>query len=142
MSREIATLDDVEAVVEGKGGTMLRRARFGRVNVRCHAGHIRSARETDVVYQDHWCKKCGPLPLFTIEDMKQFAARKGGECLSDEYLGLMVKLAWKCEAGREWRSTPCKVLYQGDWCNCFDCSREILEPQPKRPCLGNSPGSS
>lgn len=52
---------------------------------------------------------------YTIEDMREKASLRGGECLSDEYLNTHTKLQWKCGKGHIFYATPSKIL-KGRWC--------------------------
>jgi len=47
--------------------------------------------------------------------MQQFAKRKGGKCLSEEYINAKTKLEWECRKGHRWFATPDNVT-RGTWC--------------------------
>ena len=51
----------------------------------------------------------------TIEDMKNIAKGRGGECLSDKYVNSATNLKWKCKEGHEWQATPSNIK-KGKWC--------------------------
>ena len=51
----------------------------------------------------------------TIEQMKEIAKSRGGECLSDEYLNVKIQIKWQCSKGHNWMATPDKVK-RGSWC--------------------------
>lgn len=59
-----------------------------------------------------------------IEDMRQAAKFRGGECLSDhmEKGDLYTKLLWRCHDGHEFYASPYTVIKAGHWC------KECLEP--------------
>ena len=57
-----------------------------------------------------------------IGEMKAFAEKKDGACLTDVYLGLSNKLTWKCKDGHIWSATPGNVIFNGSWCPV--CSRK------------------
>ena len=60
----------------------------------------------------------------TIQDMKEIARKRGGECLSTEYKNGKTKLKWRCSCGYEWEATPENIKY-GKWCpTCGIKSRE------------------
>lgn len=70
----------------------------------------------NLVHSNSWCPECyGNKPL-TIEDMRELAASRGGECLSEKYEGNKVNLTWKCADGHEWGAVPGNVKNHGSWC--------------------------
>jgi hypothetical protein len=60
------------------------------------------------------------LVKLTIQDMQVLALRKGGTCISNEYVNAKTKLDWKCAEGHEWDATP-NSIQRGSWCPV--CSR-------------------
>ena len=56
------------------------------------------------------------LQKVTIEDCKEIARQRKGECLSIEYVNANTKLKWKCEHGHEWETTPSSVKNGKSWC--------------------------
>lgn len=52
----------------------------------------------------------------TIEEMKQLAIGRGGECLSKTYKNLLTKLKWKCAEGHIWEARPHGIKYNNTWC--------------------------
>lgn len=59
----------------------------------------------------------------TIEDMREIAKLRGGECLSRVYTDSRTKLRWRCSKGHAWRAVPHNVR-RGDWCQ--QCHLEKL----------------
>lgn len=59
-----------------------------------------------------------PIGELNIEDMKQAAAFRGGECLSETMVpgGLYTDLRWRCAQGHEFTANPYAVLFAGHWC--------------------------
>lgn len=53
-----------------------------------------------------------------IEDMREAAAFRGGECLSQTMVkgDLYTRLLWKCHDGHEFYAIPYTVLKAGHWC--------------------------
>ncbi|MCK4614147.1 MAG: hypothetical protein KAU14_05020, partial [Thermoplasmata archaeon] len=68
-------------------------------------GHIKSGQ---------WCPYCAGR-YQTIEDMREIAESRGGECLSKEYVNSKTKLKWRCSEGHEWEAVPSSVK-SGTWC--------------------------
>lgn len=54
-------------------------------------------------------------PKYTLSDMKTIAAENEGRCLSREYKGFNVPLAWQCKRGHTWDMMP-DVIKNGAWC--------------------------
>ncbi len=52
---------------------------------------------------------------YTIDDMRELAESRGGQCLSTEFSGIGSKLTWRCWFGHEWEATPVCVT-AGHWC--------------------------
>ncbi len=72
---------------------------------------------------DHGYDESKPKSELTIEDMKQAAAFRGGECLSEKMTkgDLKTKLRWKCGCcGAEFDASPNLILLGGHWCpECY-----------------------
>lgn len=58
------------------------------------------------------------LPIKSkLQEMKDIAAEKGGDCISTAYLGNAEKLSWKCKQGHVWKATPQAIKKcKGIWC--------------------------
>lgn len=59
-----------------------------------------------------------PKSELDINDMKQAAKFRGGECLSDTMVkgDIHTKLKWRCAFGHEFEASPTLVLLGGHWC--------------------------
>lgn len=56
----------------------------------------------------------------TIDEVRADAARHGGRCVSDAYVGSLALMEWECGEGHRWRATAHSVR-QGHWCKrCAD----------------------
>ena len=51
---------------------------------------------------DAWCPQCYGNVLMTLDECKDVAISKGGECLSTEYVNSQTKMKWKCSEGHVW----------------------------------------
>jgi len=85
----------------------------------CQAGHEWQALPNSVV-QGAWCPKCAVMQnaaarRLSITDMKDFAQKRGGKCLSTTYHNIAIKLEWKCSKGHRWTATPNNTR-RGEWC--------------------------
>jgi hypothetical protein len=85
----------------------------------CDKGHIWEATP-DSVKRGHWCPICAITirankQKSTIEQMRELATKRGGKCLSQEYINTNTKLEWKCSKGHTWWARPSDVV-QNKWC--------------------------
>lgn len=52
----------------------------------------------------------------TIEEMRALATKRGGKCLSNNYINAHSKLRWQCNKGHIWEATPHAVKNSKTWC--------------------------
>jgi hypothetical protein len=81
----------------------------------CEQGHQWKSSPNPILYQGTWCPKCGGNARRTIEEMREVALSRGGDCLSKEYHGAHKKLLWQCSKGHSWSASPTSVV-SGSWC--------------------------
>jgi len=65
------------------------------------------------------------LPIYSyskIKEMQEIAEKRGGNCLSTEYIDSRTKLQWQCKEGHVWWALPSCVKY-GDWCRICGMKR-------------------
>lgn len=86
----------------------------------CDVGHQWEASPASILYQKTWCPKCAGVVKKTIEEMRELAIKKGGECLSTQYLGARVPLSWKCSEGHNWEAAPVNITSRKSWCPYCD----------------------
>ncbi|HQH62924.1 MAG TPA: NAD(P)-dependent oxidoreductase [Clostridiales bacterium] len=72
----------------------------------------------EVTLLDHGYDESKPVAQLDIEDMRQAARFRGGECLSDSMQkgDLFTPLRWKSARGNEFEMSPNLVLKGGHWC--------------------------
>ena len=81
-----------------------------------------SHNSEEYVLLDHGYDENKPKELFTIEDMQQAAAFRGGKCLgiADNQSATAslwdTLLEWECAEGHRFTATPRLVLLGGHWC--------------------------
>ena len=69
----------------------------------------------------------------TTQHLQKIAKARGGELLSNEYLGQKTPLKWKCANGHNFTMAPTFVLYRHSWCKyctkytCEEKCRFIFE---------------
>lgn len=104
--------------VQEKGGALVETPLAGAktLKIRCAKGHEWQPRVGHLAHSHSWCPMCYGNVAHTIEDMRQLAKSRGGDCLSDTYLGLMRHLTWACSEGHRWDATPNNVKCHGSWC--------------------------
>ena len=70
------------------------------------------------VLLDHGYDETKPRTEWTIEDMRQAAAFRGGKCLSEsmEKGDFRTPLEWQCQFGHRFKASPALVLLGGHWC--------------------------
>lgn len=76
-----------------------------------------------------------PFQELTIEDMKEFANFRGGDCLSEEMIkgDIITPLTWKTSDGEEFRASPASVVLGGHW------GKPITEAELRESYGGNLP---
>lgn len=67
---------------------------------------------------NHGYNESKPKSELDINDMKQAAEFRGGQCLSDNMVNgdLYTKLKWKCGHNHVFEASPALVLLGGHWC--------------------------
>ncbi|MFW2504162.1 NAD-dependent epimerase/dehydratase family protein [Clostridium diolis] len=85
---------------------------------------------------DHGYDENKPKSELDINDMKQAAKFRGGECLSQSMVkgALYTKLKWRCAFGHEFEASPALVLLGGHWCpDCLPAPWNYDEEAKKNP---------
>jgi hypothetical protein len=89
--------------------------RSTKLSFECAHGHQWLVLPATIIYEKTWCKKCAGLAQLGLDDMKQWAIERGGECLSSSYKGRESKLLWTCSLGHEFKYSP-RMIQRGAWC--------------------------
>ncbi len=63
----------------------------------------------------------------TIEDLRAFAASRGGECLGEAYEGDDVLHGWRCAKGHTFEASPTRLVMGGYWCP--ECAPRFGHPE-------------
>lgn len=61
-------------------------------------------------------KRDDAMRKYTIGDMQDAARLRDGKCLSQEFLGLLIKLKWQCKEGHIWEELPKRIIEEKSWC--------------------------
>lgn len=119
-SRDRKGLQRLQAAAQKHGGECLASAFIGvnhKYPFRCANGHTWEALGSRILRGENWCRRCHSDRIrLTLEDMRQAAAARGGECLSTEYHTYTTHYHWRCARGHSWRTTFAKIR-QGHWCS-------------------------
>lgn len=66
----------------------------------------------------------GRTRALNIEEMRELAKSRGGQCLSTEYVNAQTKLKWRCgTCTYEWEATPNSIKSQSTWCP--RCAKQV-----------------
>ena len=49
--------------------------------------------------------------------MQELGRKKGGKCLSTDYVNNKQKLKWQCKKGHVWEATPDTIKNKNRWCS-------------------------
>nr|QBK85886.1 MAG: uncharacterized protein LCMAC101_04810 [Marseillevirus LCMAC101] len=94
---------------------------------RCSKGHEWNGLLENIRLQNTWCRKCDVINRSnSIEDAQRLAKKRGGKCLSTEYVNAEKHLKWKCKEGHVWE-TAYACVRDGKWCP--ECGSKKLSLQ-------------
>lgn len=107
----------------------------------CAHGHHWQAPPVTVIHGT-WCNVCARNQRLDLQALRNIAASRGGDCLSQTYTNERTALAWYCAAGHRWLATPGKVK-RGSWCaKCASLRRRSKWTHLKSGQPAHSEGSS
>lgn len=116
----------LQTAANAKGGECLSEAYRGadhKYKWGCARGHVWAARSRHVL-RGSWCPICAGRFENPLETLQGMAREKGGECLTDVYLGIRNRYKWRCAKGHEWVTSGTHIR-SGTWCPY--CSGRVLE---------------
>jgi hypothetical protein len=119
----------MNALAREKGGLCLSSQYINnrtKLKWQCKEGHVWESRPSDI-QSGYWCRKCGLVLAAnkrraSIEDMKELARKKGGNCISENYINSQTKLKWQCKEDHVWEAKP-NCISRGQWCPY--CSKNV-----------------
>lgn len=112
------TIEEMQNIAKERRGECLSDSYINnrtRLMWRCSEGHEWEAIPSNIL-KGHWCPYCAGIGKSSIKDMQKIAQKRGGECLSNEYVDSLTKLKWRCSKGHEWEATPNNVKNNKTWC--------------------------
>ncbi|MDM5332136.1 hypothetical protein QUF56_02635 [Ureibacillus composti] len=127
--------NELVQIAEAKNGKLLSQYYNGareELKWSCEKGHTWWAAPTNIK-SGSWCHVCRNERIgdakrkYTIEDLKDFAKTKGGECLSTMFKNVMEPIEWRCADGHTWK-TAFNVVKNGGWCpHCAGNVKKTIE---------------
>ncbi len=125
------TIEECKEFAISKGGeclsTMYKNSQ-AKMLWKCSENHEWESIFNSIKNMDSWCPYCARKAKLTIEQCKEFAISKGGECLSEIYKNNRTKMLWKCSEGHEWESTFNDIKDKGNWCpRCGGTAKLTIE---------------
>ncbi|MBU0532993.1 hypothetical protein KKB44_05875 [Candidatus Micrarchaeota archaeon] len=117
----------MQNLAKKQGGKCLSK-KYGDITTKlkwqCKKGHVWYAIASNIKHKGRWCPHCkGGVKYQDINDMRELARKKGGDCLSLRYINSKTRLKWRCADSHTWWSTPHNI--QKHWCPT--CSQNISE---------------
>lgn len=112
------TIEDCKEFAKSKNGECLSeeyKNNKTKMLWKCSENHQWMANFDSIKNNKSWCPNCAGLAPLTLNECKEYAQRKGGECLSEEYKNCMTKMKWKCSSGHEWMARFNDIKF-GQWC--------------------------
>lgn len=94
---------------------------------KCSVGHTWEAR-ADMVKRGNWCPYCSKKIKYTLEYCREIAKKRGGDCISKEYINSQNLMKWICAKGHTWENTFSGILNSRQWCpHCYGNVRHTIE---------------
>lgn len=115
--RQKLSIDEMILLAKTKKGKCLSRSYVNnstKLEWQCECGYTWWATPNHIK-NGTWCPRCSGQLKPTIANMRDIASRRGGKCLSDEYINAHTKLEWECVSGHTWSASPTNIK-QGKWC--------------------------
>ncbi len=117
------TIEELQGIAESKGGKCLSTEYMGLNKKYLFEDKDGNQWETTakVIFGGGWSpkeahqKRLDGIIKYTIEDLKKYAIKKGGKCLSTEYISTNHKYLWEDSKGRKWEALWNNVLRSDHW---------------------------
>jgi Zn finger protein HypA/HybF involved in hydrogenase expression len=135
-------IEDMQTLASKHGGVCLSTEYINTATKlwwQCSEGHEWEAAPSSV-QQGHWCPQCANKRIgedlrYSIENMQDLAIKRGGMCLSFEYIDNKTKLRWQCGfCGHKWEARPANIK-KGNWCPT--CGRKKSDLARRRYSIGD-----
>ena len=109
-------VEEAQSIARERGGCLLSSTvPNGKtlLSWKCAEGHQWEAR-LQKIKGGTWCPICAGKGPVTIEDMRQLAAERLGQCVSAVYTNNSARLLWRCHKMHEWWARPGDI--RRSWC--------------------------
>lgn len=126
-SNELGNLKDIARQNGGKLLSAVYKGNNEKLEWECAEGHKWNAVPQNILRAKSWCPKCARVALLNIEEMKVLAKKRGGQCLSKEYIGISSPLKWECAVGHQWEVAPAGIKFRNTWCPYCAGKRKTIE---------------
>ena len=104
----------------------------------CELGHNWTAPPLAVKNDEKWCRQCATEEQrLSLTEMQDLATKRGGLCLSIEYINTHTNLDWQCRLGHKWPATPASIKYYDTWCPA--CARKEASEKQRGKKRGPTP---
>lgn len=133
--RQRNTIEMMKEIAENRGGRCFSIKYINsetKLEWECSEGHRWLATPHSIKSKESWCQQCKVNgQKNTIEDMQRLASKKGGKCLSKDYVLNNVNLLWECADGHQWENQPANIT-MGQWCPTCSKNEEKLTIEEMR----------
>jgi len=122
--KQTNNIEEYREIALARGGKLLSEKYIGsrlKYLWECSKGHQWYATAGSVKVNKSWCPSCGGTQRRNIIEMRELAIKRGGKCLSVEYINTKTKLEWQCSNGHVWKASPGNIIRK-NWCRI--CSNE------------------
>ncbi len=132
--RKKGTIKDMKQLAKERGGKCLSKIYVNgksKLQWQCKRGHVWTAPPSAVKHGS-WCRRCHSIKMSkkvgaTLRKYQKIAEKRGGKCLSAEYINNYTNLQWQCDKGHVWMAQPNNVKH-GTWCPiCILMKRQTME---------------
>lgn len=99
---------------------------------RCSKGHKWSEPARAILIRGFFCQRCEGRPAQILRRAQLVAEKRGGRCLSTEYVNNREPMKWRCAMWHEWEAPWKNVGTNGSWCmKCANKARRKQRPKRK-----------
>lgn len=128
------TIESMHEIAKQKNGKCLSNFYFNsrtKLKFKCKRKHVFEITPKSL-RKGSWCKKCSSIEIHenkkpTMDEIREIARKRGGNCLSTSYVNAHKKLKWECSNGHRWNATLHNVKNRDSWCNSCNQNGGIKE---------------
>nr|QBK85813.1 MAG: uncharacterized protein LCMAC101_04080 [Marseillevirus LCMAC101] len=110
------TLQDLHKKAKDRGGKCLSKEYVNdqtHYEWECKNGHKFYAVWSSINTKNSWCREC---IKYTVDNMREYARKKGGDCLSDRYTDSRDKYLFICSNKHVWETQWSSMKHNNTWC--------------------------